>query len=271
MQSALEKKFLKLATRYLGEGRARGLSILLLLVRRDLKLKYRSSYLGYAWSMMNPLLSMLIVTLVFSHVVKDIPQYPLHVLSGVLAWNMCTLAISGGAQSLVQGGGLLRKIKMQSWIFPFVPVGLGTVNLCLSAVPFLVIYFAYGNLPHWSWFGVPLILALLAVFLLGLSLLLSVVNVFFRDVGHMLEPILSLTFYATPIIFDRNLMPFPPWVKVLLSFNPFAHYIEVFRACLLGQTLKVEQIAICLVLALVSFFAGCVVYQKTRNAVVFEV
>lgn len=220
---------------------------------------------------MNPLLSMLVVALVFSHLVKGIPQYHLFVLAGVLTWSMCTVSIVGGTHSLVSGGHLLRKVKIQAWIFPTVPVGMAGVNFCLSLVPFVLLSVFSGNWPTWSWLLLPVLVAILLAFLLGLALILSTANVFFRDIGHVLEPLLSLAFYGTPIIYDRKSAQFPEWVQTLLAFNPFTHFVEVFRAALLPhQTLRLEQLGICVSLAFASLTVGAIFFKKSRNNFMLE-
>jgi len=165
----------------------------------------------------------------------------------------------------------MRKVNMPAWIFPMSPVGMSAVNLSLSLVPFLILYFAAGNVPRWEWLLVPFIILMLMAFLLGLSLVLSVLNVFYRDVGHVLEPVLQLAFYGTPIIYDRQNAAFPPWVKSLLALNPFTHFVEVFRAALIPQgELKASQLLICLASSLLALAAGTIIYRRARNNLLLE-
>lgn len=245
---------------------------MLLMVKRELKVKYRETFLGYLWSMLNPLLSMLVISFVFSHLVKNIPNYHLYVLSGVLLWSMSNVSLQVGTQSIVNSAYLLRKIKLPIWIFPMIPLGSALVNMVLSLVPYTVLFLmADQSLPS-TWYLMPIVIVCFVIFVGGISLILSCLNVFFRDIQHVLEPVLSLVFYATPIIYDRRGSNIPSYVSDILGLNPFTHFVEVFRSSILrGSSIEGKQIAIILVLPIVSLSLGVFVYRKTRRNLLFKI
>ncbi|RZM17918.1 MAG: ABC transporter permease [Pedobacter sp.] len=208
------------------KSRLHYVSLVSILVRRELKVKYRGTFLGYAWSMLNPLLTMLVITVVFQHFNKGTPDYNLFVLSGILAWNLAAQTITLGTQAIVNAQGLLKKVKLPIWIFPMVPLGASATNFALSLVPFSIFFMISGRpLSHHWYLFIPVFL-IFVVFLCGISLLLSSLNVFFRDIGHTLDPIMSLFFYASPIVYDRHGGNFSEKIVMLLGLNPFTHFIE---------------------------------------------
>jgi ABC-type polysaccharide/polyol phosphate export permease len=209
--------------------------LLALLVGRELKVKYRSSFLGYLWSMLNPLLFMMIITFVFSRLMRGVEHYDIYVLSGVLFWNMTAMSIIGSTHSLVANSGLLRKVRVPYWIFVVVPIGAAVVNCSLAFAPYAAIVLVKGLSVKPQMLGAPLVLVLYAAFLAGLGSILATLNVYFRDVGHVVEPLLQLGFYATPIIYDRRNPSIPEWAQNLLGLNPLVQFIDLFRSALFSS------------------------------------
>ena len=249
----------------------RNLSLVRQLVMRDLAVKYRGSLLGYLWSMLNPLLFMMILSFVFGHFMKGIPDYNLFILSGILAWNMGSQSISMSTHALVNNAGLLRKVRVDHWVFQLVPVCTSFVNFVLALAPFTFIYWHSHRPVSAEIVYLPVVLILYVIFLLGIGLVLGTLNVFFRDVGHMLEPVLQLCFYATPIIYDRNSSNIPRWAAELLSFNPFTHYIEASKACLYGGQGSLSHSFLQMILfSFLSIVLGVLVHLRARTRFAFR-
>lgn len=245
--------------------------LLSLLIRRELKVKYRGTALGYLWSMLNPFLFMLIIWAVFRGIVKNVPNYHLYVLSGIVAWNSISGSIHQGAQSIVSNGNLLRKVSVPAYLFCLVPVGSCIVNFCLALIPFTLVAVFSGLTLHSSLLLLPPLLILLVIFLFGITLALGSLNVLFRDVGHVLEPIMTISFYATPVIFDRSAGSFSPKLALLLSLNPFTHFIEAFRFALLGKgQLNGIDLLILLMLSMFSFLIGAFIYAKLKSKIIYH-
>lgn len=245
--------------------------LVMMLVKRELKVKYRGSILGYLWSMLNPLLFMVIISIVFSFLIKGIENYNLFVLSGILFWNMVTLTLNLGTTSIVRNAALLQKVRIPIWVFPLVPAGLGITNFLLSLVPYLCVFLWSGRaIPPQFWLA-PVIFVLALVFLSGISLTLSTVNVFFRDVAHVLEPLLTLLFYATPVIFNRHGDNIPAKIKQLLGLNPFTHFIEAFRATIFGgDWISLQDFGVLVLLSGLSLSLGAWTYKSQKYKIIFN-
>lgn len=245
------------------------LALVGLLVRRDLKIKYRGTVLGYLWSMLNPLLFMVIISLVFRNLVRGIDNYSIYVLAGILYWNMSSLAIVGGTGAMVGNGNLIQKIKIPLWVFPLVPLGTALANLALALIPYFAVCLYMRIDFTWHLALLPVVLLLSALFLTGITLGLSSLNVFFRDISHMLEPIMTLMFYATPIIYDRHSQSIPSEIAALLGLNPFVHYVEAFRSTILPQAHPISgsSLGFLALLSAGSLIAGGLIYKQAKGKI----
>ena len=261
----------RLIRRALGPERQQHLDLVVRLVRRELAVKYRGSVLGYFWSMANPLLFMAVISVVFSFIVRDIPYYHLFVLSGILFWNLTSNAILGGTNAIVSGASLLRKVKMPIWIFPVVPLFTFAINFLLALIPYTIVFAFTGPpiIPHF--WQLPFVLVLYVLFLSGLSLVLASLNVFFRDVGHVIEPLLVMAMYATPVVYDRHRLGFSKKVSDILGLNPITHFVEAGRSCLfLPDAMSTVQWLRLVGLACVSATIGIVVYRQVKDKFIFN-
>jgi ABC-type polysaccharide/polyol phosphate export permease len=247
------------------------LALISLLIRRELKVKYRGSTLGYLWSMLNPLLFMVTISIVFSFVMRGIENYNLFVLSGILFWNMVTLSLNLGSTAIVRNASLLQKVRIPIWVFPVVPPGLGVTNFMLSLLPYFIVFAFTGRAwPEQLWLF-PVILALTLIFLTCLSVILSTMNVFFRDVSHVMEPLLTLLFYGTPIIYDRHGANFPAKAQNLLTLNPFTHFVEAYRATLFGgSTVTLSELGVICLLTAISVGLAVWVYKSNKNKIIYN-
>lgn len=251
-------------------SRMHQIELIMLLVKRELKVKYRDSFLGYLWSMLNPLLFMIIISFVFSFIVRGIEDYNLFILSSILFWNFFSLTLNLGTTAIVRNALLLQKVKVPVWIFPVVPAGLAITNFALSLIPYAVLYaWQKHTIPAQLWMA-PVIMGLAMVFACGIVLGLSSLNVFFRDISHILEPLLTLTFYSTPIIYDRNSPSMPSYVKDLLQLNPLTHFIEAFRAAILGHGhVSAMNFAVLFCLSASAVLFGGIVYKLCRQRIIY--
>jgi ABC-type polysaccharide/polyol phosphate export permease len=201
-------------------------------VARSIKTRYKRSILGVAWTILNPLLTMTILTIVFSQVFRvQIENFPVYVLSGQLVWIFFSTTTSGAMSEMVWNGGLLKRIYMPRSLFAVSAIGTGLVNFFFSLLPLLLIAIALGvqlNLALLTW---PLSLLLVSLFSLGLGLLLSTAVVYFADMLPVYNVLLTLWLYATPIIYPLEIVP-DRW-HWLFCYNPVYYFVEVFRQPLL--------------------------------------
>ena len=203
------------------------------LVSRDIRTRYKRSVLGVAWTFLNPLLMMAVLTLVFSRVFRgDIQHYAVYLLSAQLVWIFFAQSTTQAMNSLIWGGALITKIYLPRSVFTISQVGLGVVNLLLALVPLLLIVVLSGSPITWALLWLPLPMLLIACFALGIGLLLSTLAISFPDVVEMYQVILTAWYFLTPIIYPVSALP--ESARWLMNFNPAYHLIEAFRAPVYG-------------------------------------
>ncbi len=211
------------------------------LVSRAVKTRYKRSVLGVAWTMLNPLLTMLVLTVVFSQVFRiQIENFPVYVLSGQLVWNFFASATSKAMGEMIWSGELLKRIYMPRSAFALAAVGTELVNWLLALIPLLAIALPLGVHPSLAWLSWPLAMILLSAFTLGLGLLLSTAAVYFGDMLPVYNVLLTIWLYATPVIYPLEIVP-ERW-RVIFRFNPMVVYVELFRQPLLYGILPGREV-----------------------------
>lgn len=197
------------------------------LVRRDILTRYKRSFLGVAWTMLNPLGIMIVMTIVFSHLFGSTPGYPVFVLSGLLAWNFFSKSTSAAMNSMVWGSGLLKRIYLPRSSFSLSAIGTEIVNLIFSLVPLALVMLVTRFPFHLSLLYLPISIIMISLFALGMALLLSTFSVIFPDVVEMYQIILTAWMYLTPIIYPAT--TFPEKYQFFLKFNPLVYFVALFH------------------------------------------
>ncbi len=239
-------------------------------VVRDLKLKYKNSVLGYFWSLLDPLLQMLLFILVFSMIMKfgdSVKNYPVFLITGILPWSFVQMSLNGAIMSLVQHRQLIRKIYFPRQLLPYSIVITYVINLLLSfivLIPILLIY-KIGLTVYILY--LPLAIFLLAFFILGLGLILSALFVFFYDTLYASNSIIRLWFYVSPIIYPVSFIP--ERFRAFYMLNPLAPIISLFRTAFLGDA-PPETIFIIYAVAISAMFFifGTWFFHKLENSMV---
>jgi ABC-2 type transport system permease protein len=212
------------------------LELLTELVRKDLKVKYKNSALGFIWSLANPLLYLAVFSLVFIEILKNgIPAFPVLFMSGFLVWNFFNLATLSGTGSVVGNANLVRKVRFPRVVLPLSSVGFAGVHFVLQLGVLLALLLVFYR----DAFGAQLILlvpalAVVVVFATAMALLSSALNVRFRDVEHLLEVILLAWFWLTPIVYPvtyirDNLAGSSPWLFRLYMANPMTGVVTAMQ------------------------------------------
>jgi ABC-2 type transport system permease protein len=211
------------------------LELLTELVRKDLKVKYKNSALGFIWSLANPLLYLAVFTLVFDKLLDNgIQAFPVLFMSGFLVWNFFNLATLSGTGSVVGNANLVRKVRFPRVVLPLSSVGFAGVHFVLQLGVLLIVLAAFYR----DAFGPQLVLlvpalAVVTVFATGMALLASALNVRYRDVEHLLEVILLAWFWLTPIVypvtFVRDQLAGSPWLFRLYMANPMAGVVTAMQ------------------------------------------
>lgn len=246
------------------------LDLTILLVQRDLRVRYRGSFLGYCWSMLNPLLYMIILSLVFSHIVRiKMDAFAIFILSGIMGWNLFQQSIAIGINSIVANGHLLRKVPIPAFLFPAASVLGVLVNFLLSFIPFLLVATVLSKIPNLSLLALPMVVVPFLTFIFGIVLALSSLNVRFRDIGHSMEPILQILFYATPIVYP--LSSIPEKYHIFFKLNPLTHYVGAIRSILFeNQVPSAKAIALLYVLAAFALSVGIYIHRKLRDKFIYN-
>ncbi|MDA8392990.1 MAG: ABC transporter permease [Actinomycetota bacterium] len=215
--------------------------LLLSLVRKELKIKYKNSTLGFVWSMLNPMLTLIVYYFVFQVVLHNgIPQFALYLLCGLLVWNFFSTALPGATQAVVGNAGIVKKVSFPREVLALAPVGAALFFFGLQALILIAALLVFGVMPAWSY--VPLLIpavAGLVLFASALAIFLSAVNVYLRDTQHLLELVLMAWFWGTPIAYQYQLVAnrlpavhLPTWVFLL---NPITPVVITFQRALYAR------------------------------------
>jgi ABC-type polysaccharide/polyol phosphate export permease len=206
-----------------------------LLVSRDLKVRYKRSALGMLWSLLNPLLQMAVYSFVFSVIMKvGIAAYPIFLLAGLLPWTLFSTSVSMAAGCLIANASLIRKVAVPQAVYPLALVGSKLVDLLLSIVPLTLIAIWLGRPPSLSWLFLPVAILAVVAFSVGVSLAISSLTVFFRDIKHLIDILLQVWFYLTPVLYTYESIGHlgNRWVTLALRINPAAPIVRCFQICL---------------------------------------
>lgn len=234
------------------------------LVIREVKLRYKRSALGFAWTVLNPLLAMVIFTMVFSRIFSNRPNYSLYVFTALLGWNLFSLGTSRGLDSVVLNGSIIRKVFVPKAIFPVATVVSQVVNFVFTLVPLFLLMAAVGAGFSLNLLWLPIPLVSLTCFALGIALLVGTFNVFFRDVKYFYEAGLLAWFYATPIFYPPEIIP--DKFKFLLYMNPMYALLESLRAPVyLGAAPPIGMLIFGLALSLVTLAIGWIVFHRFES------
>ena len=191
----------------LGDDARRFFHLTLTLAKTDFKLRYFGSALGYAWSLVRPLLFFAVLYVVFTqifHAGKGVPHYPVYLLTSIMLWTFFLETTSGSVQCLLVREGMLRKMRFPRLV---IPLSVGLTAMFNLAINFVVVFgfaLATGVEPRWGWLELPVLVALMATLAIGVGMLLSVLYVRFRDIQPIWDVVSQILFYASPIIYTAS-------------------------------------------------------------------
>ena len=243
--------------------------LILHLIRRDVTSRYKRSALGVAWTMLNPLGMMLILTVVFSQVFSAVHGYAAYILSGLMVWTFFSQSTVSGINSMVWGGDLFRRIYFPRSVYAISAVGTGIVNLLLSMIPFVLVSLIIGSPLNLNFFWVVIPIVLLSMFTLGLSLIIASLGVRFPDIVEMFNVFLLAWMYLTPIIYPEDIVP--DWIRVLLKFNPMYHLTKLFREPIFyGQPLYPQLLGICALISVSTLIIGWIIFSRMTDEITYR-
>lgn len=207
------------------------------LVTKDIKLKYRRSFLGYVWSVLNPLMVMVVMYLVFSRMFRfDVENYPAYLIIGQTLFTFMTEATNQAIFSITGNGPLLKKVYVPKYVFTLSKVTSSLVNLLFSMGAMAIVFIITRVQFSWAMLFIPVVLVELYIFSLGLGLFLAEAAVFFRDIQYIYSVLTTAWMYLTPIFYPLEQLP-EGMQWAIRTFNPMYQYVTQFRTLVLSQTL----------------------------------
>lgn len=255
-------------------GFQKDIFILKQLVGKDFKIKYRRSFLGVAWSVLNPLLMMIVMAIVFTTIFAQgrngsiTPEmYPLYLIVGNVTFAVMSDSTSQALSSIIQASSLLKKVKVHRFVFPVQKVLFSLVNFAFSLIAVAIVMLWFHVVPTWHLLLLPVCLILLMFFCMGVGLLLSAATVFFRDVMHLWSVVLTAWTYFTPIFWTTDyILKMPHILRVLMYANPMYNYLQFMRDIFLFQTCPTPlEFGLCVAWAVIAMAIGYTVFHKNEH------
>ncbi|MBM6929952.1 ABC transporter permease [[Clostridium] spiroforme] len=243
-------------------------------IKKEIRGKYKGSFLGILWSFISPLLSVAVYAIVFPYLFRNtVDHYLQFLVVGIIPWNFFTTTLSQGIMTIRVNGGIIKKVYFPREILPISVATSGLINFFISAVIMLVFCIAGGLGISWHLILFPVV-ALIQYFLtLGLILALSAINVYIKDTEHIVPFIINLLFYGTPILYDLETFgDIPEKVLFLINLNPFKHFMDIYRDIFMYHNLptSVDMLYV-LIWAVVIFIAGLLIFRKLEKRFAEEV
>lgn len=241
------------------------------LVGRDVKTKYRRSVLGLLWSVLHPLLMMLVLTAVFSTIFHyKAGDFSVYYLTGYLLFNFVTEATVFSMASIIGAAGLIKKVYIPKFVFPLEKCLFALVNFLFSLIAAVIVFLAVGVQPHWTILLFPIPVFCLFLFNFGISLILAALNTFFRDVGYLYNVFVTIWMYLTPIIYPVEILP--AWILPVVKLNPLYHFVQYFRnVTLYGTVPSLRENLICILFALLFLLVGLLFFRKKQDKFIFYI
>ncbi len=243
------------------------------LVSKDFKIKYRRSVLGIAWSVLNPLFTMLVITTVFGKLLKiQVDNFATYYIVGFAIWNFFSEATSSSISSILTSAPLIKKVYIPKYIFPVEKCLFSLVNFLFTLIAVVIVMLFQGVVPSVTavLFPIPVIYCL--IFVCGASLFLSAATVYFRDIQHLYGVFLTMLMYLTPIIYPLSLLEEHKFVLKIVKLNPITHYVEYFRGLVMYNTIPgLKENLVCIAMSLGMFLIGALVFKKAQRKFILHI
>lgn len=241
------------------------------LVARDIKVRYRRSFLGFVWVMLNPLLMMFILYVVFSELFKvSTKNFTIYLLSGITLWNFFSQSTMATVGSFLGNSNLIKKIYLPKAILPLSVNLSALINFVFSIFPLTAALILSSAPVSPNFYLIPVVLILLFIFSFGISLLLSTLTVFFHDTVHIYEVVLLGWMYATPVFYPETIIP--QKFSIVLKLNPLYYYMRLFRSSLYMETSSLtSDLLYGTVFSALSLLLGAMFYMNNRKRIIYYI
>ena len=238
--------------------------LLVELTRKEIKIRYKNSYLGYLWSIMNPLAMAMIFYFIFQVITRmEVEHYALFLVTGLFVWQWIVNSLTVGTMLFVGNASIIKKVNFPRYFLGIALVLSEGFNFIISILVIIAFMVYYGILPSFSWLiGIPFLFAVTSLFLFGFSLFLATINLFFRDLERIIQLLMMFMFYGTPIFYPASKLP--EKFHFLLYTNPFTPFVMSWKELFLKGSFNVEFIELSIAYALISAICGFIVYNKLK-------
>ncbi|HEX6504785.1 MAG TPA: ABC transporter permease [Terriglobales bacterium] len=238
------------------------------LALKELRVRYKRSVLGFVWALLNPLLMMLVLTLVFGTLMRfSIPHYSIFLLSMLLPWTFFSQSLAYSVESIVANGELLKKVRVAKLVFPVAALVSNIINFLLSLIPLLLLIGVLRFPIHWTWLYLPLPMLGLFLFTLGTAFFFATINVYYRDVTHIIQIVLQAWFYFSPIIYSLEFVP--AHYRWLFRLNPLLYVLNGFRLSIYyGMLPQLPSVAMSLACGIAALGIGFGVFRRYQKSFV---
>ncbi|MBQ7740069.1 MAG: ABC transporter permease [Eubacterium sp.] len=253
------------------------------LTRKTIKLKYRNSWLGIFWSFLQPLLNMIVLSVVFSGIFgrdnRKVVCYPVYLFAGRLLYEFFVVSTKQAMTSFRRNAAIIKKVYVPKYMYPFSSILSSFVTTAISMLCYIMVWIFFkatgiaggANLTiswHLILFLVPL--AIILVFSTGVGMVLSVLCVYFRDIEYIWDVLTKLLFYTVPIIYHISAITSPN-LKLIIRANPLYHLIEMFRQCVLyGELLNPKMLIYSIAWAVVAFIIGAIIFDWKSDDLIYH-
>lgn len=240
------------------------------MVVQELRIRYHRSVLGFCWTLINPIMMMVTLTVVFSALMRSAAQhYAIHLFSGMVPWILFSTTVSESAFCIISNEGLIRKIFLPKLVFPVTRMLIGLVTFVLSMAALFLLLMPLGARFSWAMLMLPVATLLFSMFTLGLSLIVATANTFYRDCSHLITVFLQAWYFATPIIYELKM--FRPEVHWRFWLNPAYPFIRMFQVILVEQHCPdLATLALAVGIAAATLGVGYAAFKSYEDKLIFR-
>ncbi len=243
------------------------------LASKDIKVKYRRSVLGIAWSILNPLLTMLVLTQVFQMLLRvQVENFATYYIVGSSLWSFFSESTSLAMTSVIGASSLIKKVYVPKYMFPLEKCIFAMINYLFSLIAVFLVMIIQGVYPTWTTILAILPILYCFVFCCGFSLFLSAVTVYFRDIAHLYGVLLTIWMYLTPILYPITLLEDKRFIYNIVKLNPMYYYVEYIRDVMMYNTVPDIIFNLkCIGIAIVSLIIGSLVFKKCEGKFILHI
>lgn len=234
-------------------------------IKKEIRGKYKGAWLGFVWSFLNPLLMLLVYSIVFPYILRiKVENYTMFLMIALIPWTFFTTVVQMGAGSVITNGNILKKVYFPREIIPISVVTSGLINYLISCIIMFAFILFSGLGFSWTIVFFPLLVLIQYLLLIGITFIASSCTVYIRDLEHLIGVFLIVMFYVTPIVYTPDLLPAKFWW--VLKFNPMALIIEGYRDILYYQQMpSVNNLILLLIVSILFVLIGLGIFRKLQK------